>query len=187
MRAGLAFLILFITAVVAVSSCPTIITRDGWGARPATRRTNLRRPVPFVLIHHSAGNNCDNLSKCTSTVRNIQAYHMDSRRWSDIGYNFLIGGDGSVFEGRGWTRQGSHEPKYNANGLGICFLGNFQGEAPTAAAIESAKRLIDCGVSTNMISNNYKLIGHRQAKSTECPGNNLYNLIKKWKNWTPNP
>ncbi len=30
------------------------------------------------------------------------------RKYCDIGYNFLIGGDGNVYEGRGWDRQGSH-------------------------------------------------------------------------------
>jgi hypothetical protein len=30
------------------------------------------------------------------------------RQYCDIGYSFLIGGDGNVYEGRGWDRVGSH-------------------------------------------------------------------------------
>jgi peptidoglycan recognition protein len=30
--------------------------------------------------------------------------------WSDIGYNFIVGEDGNVYEGRGWTKVGAHAP-----------------------------------------------------------------------------
>ena len=33
---------------------------------------------------------------------------MELRHFDDIGYNFLIGGDGIVYEGRGWNKQGAH-------------------------------------------------------------------------------
>lgn len=33
---------------------------------------------------------------------------MESKNWDDIGYNFLVGGDGEVYEGRGWDKQGAH-------------------------------------------------------------------------------
>lgn len=39
---------------------------------------------------------------------------MESRNWWDIAYNFLIGGDGAVYEGRGWDSEGSHT-KGNTN------------------------------------------------------------------------
>lgn len=38
----------------------------------------------------------------------MQTYHIESKSWDDIGYNFLVGGDGSVYEGRGWDKQGAH-------------------------------------------------------------------------------
>lgn len=50
---------------------------------------------------------------------------MDHNGWDDIGYNFLVGDDGNIYEGRGWGIKGAHSPKYNANSLGICFIGNF--------------------------------------------------------------
>ena len=33
--------------------------------------------------------------------------------WRDIGYNFVIGGDGHVYEGRGWKVVGAHTSGYN--------------------------------------------------------------------------
>ena len=35
---------------------------------------------------------------------------MDSNGWFDIGYNFIVGEDGNVYEGRGWTKIGAHSP-----------------------------------------------------------------------------
>jgi peptidoglycan recognition protein len=58
-------------------------------------------------------------------VKGFQDYHMDTNGWSDIGYNFLVGGDGNIYEGRGWIRVGAHTPGYNINSMGICLIGNF--------------------------------------------------------------
>lgn len=50
---------------------------------------------------------------------------MDTKQWNDIGYNFLIGGDGNVYEGRGWGKHGAHSSPYNSKSIGICIIGNF--------------------------------------------------------------
>lgn len=50
---------------------------------------------------------------------------MVNQKWYDIGYNFLVGGDGNVYEGRGWDIHGAHLPELNSNSIGICLLGNF--------------------------------------------------------------
>lgn len=36
---------------------------------------------------------------CTFQVRTIQTFHIESRGWDDIGYNFLVGGDGAIYVG----------------------------------------------------------------------------------------
>lgn len=41
--------------------------------------------------------------------------------WDDIGYNFIVGEDGNVYEGRGWDIVGAHAGvnTYNQQSLGI--------------------------------------------------------------------
>uniref|UniRef100_A0A674JCU8 Peptidoglycan-recognition protein SC2-like n=1 Tax=Terrapene triunguis TaxID=2587831 RepID=A0A674JCU8_9SAUR len=109
----------------AQPGCPRIISRRQWGARPPRSRVPLRTPVPYVIIHHTAGNRCTSQASCIQQVRGIQNYHMDTLRWPDIGYNFLIGEDGNVYEGRGWRTVGAHAKNWNYKSLGFSFLGNF--------------------------------------------------------------
>lgn len=41
-------------------------------------------------------------------MRLIQNFHIESKDFDDIGYNFLVTGNGDVYEGRGWDKQGAH-------------------------------------------------------------------------------
>ena len=38
--------------------------------------------------------------------------------WADIGYSFLVGEDGNVYEGRGWSLAGAHCIGYNSKSIG---------------------------------------------------------------------
>lgn len=51
------------------------------------------------------------------------------RKFRDIGYNFLIGGDGRIYEGLGFGIRGEHAPRYNSQSIGIAFIGNFQSKS----------------------------------------------------------
>lgn len=42
--------------------------------------------------------------------------------WSDIGYSFLISENGWIYEGRGWTRVGSHRSGYNNRSIGKTYI-----------------------------------------------------------------
>ena len=110
-------------------ACPRIINRRGWGARPPLSVVRFpSSPVRFVVIHHGGSRAyCTNQNSCAAIVRGVQNYHMNNKRLRDIGYNFVVGEDGNVYEGRGWDTFGAHSPAYNRNGIGICIIGDFRG------------------------------------------------------------
>ena len=110
-------------------ACPSIISRRGWGARaPRSIARFPSSPVRFVVIHHGGSRAyCTTQSSCTAIVRGYQNHHMNIKGWLDIGYNFVVGEDGNVYEGRGWDNVGAHEPAYNGDGIGICIIGDFTG------------------------------------------------------------
>lgn len=174
-----AVLLLVLCAAVNAQDCPTIISRAQWGGKTPTCR-KMSTPVPNVIIHHTEGSFCNTRATCSAQARNIQNYHMNTRKWCDIGYNFLIGEDGVVYEGRGWTTIGAHATPVNPISIGIAFFGSFTSRVPNNAALNAAKQLIACGVAKNFIKRNYVLKGHRNVMSTSCPGNRLYNLITGW-------
>nr|DBA20385.1 TPA: hypothetical protein GDO54_017173 [Pyxicephalus adspersus] len=177
------FLLSVFFAIINAQRCPTIISRSQWGGRNPTCRTRLSTPVANVVIHHTEGAFCNSQSTCSAQVRNIQNYHMNTQKWCDIGYNFLIGEDGQVYEGRGWTTVGAHARSFNSKSIGISFIGSFTNRAPNSAALNVARQLIACGVPRNSIRRNYSLKGHRNVNPTSCPGNSLYRVIQGWPNF----
>ncbi|KAK7114626.1 hypothetical protein V1264_000659 [Littorina saxatilis] len=163
------------------TACPNIISREEWGARdPAKALEDMQGPAQYVFIHHGAGVSCTDKQDCIQQVQGYQNYHMDDHKWLDIGYNFVVGEDGNVYEARGWTAVGAHTQKYNHVGIGICVIGDFNRRLPNEAAQDTFRQLIQYGVEQGHISPGYTLKGHRDVGSTECPGNQLYKLIQSW-------
>lgn len=104
--------------------------------------------------------------------------------YADIGYNFLIGGDGAVYVGRGWDIEGEHTPGCNQKSICIAFIGNFDDVAPTKGQLCAAQKLIRQCVDLKKLSSFYNLYGQYQLKDTESPTKELYNIIRQWDNWT---
>lgn len=111
--------------------------RKTWEAREPTSHMELSKsPAPYVIIHHGGlEQHCHDQASCSEIVRFYQKLHMDERGWSDIGYNFVIGQDGSVYEGRGWDNTGAHAPGYNNRSIGICIIGDFSSQSTTRQLI----------------------------------------------------
>ena len=105
---------------------------------------------------------------------------------SEIFSSFLIGGDGNIYEGRGWNIQGAHTGGFNTVGYGVCFMGDFTDHNPTEQAIVAYNSLVECAVNTEKIVSDYNMFGHRQTKpegGTECPGDFFYQTIQTWSHW----
>lgn len=59
--------------------CPTIITRDEWGAMPPSHAMTLLTETPkYVFIHHGATSPCSTQQECSTRVRSYQTFHMSA-------------------------------------------------------------------------------------------------------------
>jgi hypothetical protein len=183
---------------------PDLVTRAQWGADESMRKPEPPEfaPITRLAVHHTAGQEGPDPK---ATVRAIYAYHTQSNGWNDIGYNFLVDSSGTVYEGR-WAREvpsgelpngedinglgvtGAHIAGNNTGTVGVALLGDFSGSAsPTRPAIESLQRVLawkadrhDIDVlGTTMWTSGERstLIGHRDAGSTACPGDRLYERL----------
>ncbi|XP_029039724.2 peptidoglycan-recognition protein LA-like isoform X1 [Osmia bicornis bicornis] len=164
------------------------VERSEWGAQPpSVQLTKMKLPVPYVIISHTATEFCTTQSECTFHVRFAQTFHIESRKWSDIGYNFLVGGDGYVYVGRSWDYMGSHAFGFNNISIGISFIGTFNSVIPPKNQLYAAQRVIELGVEHGKISPDYKLLGHRQVSRTLSPGDALFSIIQTWPHWSSTP
>lgn len=106
-----------------------IVNRTEWGAKPSKQVEHFEGPAPYVIIHHSyLPAACNSKDTCIGAMKEMQRFHQVDRGWNDIGYSFGIGGDGEVYEGRGFNVIGAHAPRYNNRSVGICLIGDWSSE-----------------------------------------------------------
>ncbi|KAF7282616.1 peptidoglycan-recognition protein 2-like [Rhynchophorus ferrugineus] len=169
------------------SVCPEIVSKQSWNASAPVGVDYLIVPVKNVIIHHTVSDECLTKEDCATLLQNIQNFHIDQMEFHDIGYNFLIGGDGRVYEGAGWHKVGAHTRGYNSRSLGIAFIGDYSSKLPSPNMIEAAKSLLKCGVEIGEIDLNYVAFGGRQVSATASPGNKLYRELRTWPHYTSSP
>jgi len=60
-------------------------------------------PVDRIIIHHTAGWYKKTKQEGIKYMQAVHKYHALNLRWTDIGYHYLIDGEGNIYEGRaGW-------------------------------------------------------------------------------------
>ena len=135
---------------------------DGWGYDPYPETPSRRDEI---VLHHN-GSTPVQPGGAGAKMRSMHADHK-SRGWAGIGYNFVIFQDGSVWEGRGYGLVGAHCPGHNLRGIGIqLHVGGRQ--VPTPVAMTSLVTMIS--YTERVYSREMRLLGHRDAYSTDCPG-----------------
>ena len=80
---------------------PAYENRDDWcpdGSCPPNSSPDFTN-VTHLIVHHSAGVN--SAADWAAVVRSIWDFHVITRGWSDIGYNWLVAPTGVIYEGRG--------------------------------------------------------------------------------------
>jgi peptidoglycan-recognition protein LB len=108
-----------------LATFPTV-SRSEWKARDAKLVETFSGPIPFVIIHHSyIPSACSTEQECGAAMRTMQDMHQKQNGWNDIGYSFAVGGDGRVYQGRGYNVIGAHAPRYNDKSIGICLIGDW--------------------------------------------------------------
>ena len=132
----------------------------------------------YIVVHHSAGP--------TGDMDLLQRVHRE-RQPNDpvdiVPYHFVIGNGrgiemGTVIETERWTRKlwGAHlrGAVRNANGIGVCLIGNYQTdtvpEGQYDALVSLVRRLMaDHGIRPKNVS----LHGQTPGEQTLCPGKNF--------------
>uniref|UniRef100_A0A453Z2Z8 Peptidoglycan recognition protein family domain-containing protein n=1 Tax=Anopheles quadriannulatus TaxID=34691 RepID=A0A453Z2Z8_ANOQN len=149
-----------------------LVTRTEWLAQPPREElTDLKLPVNNVIIAHTATEGCTTQAACRLRVRLIQEFHMDGKNYDDITYNFLIGGDGHIYEGRNWHKIGATIPGYNSRSITVGFVGEYNyGGKPTKKQIELLKYLLHFGAKERHLKEGYRIYASEQLDPTVGTG-----------------
>ena len=97
-----------------------------------------------------------------------QTTWIEGRGWAEIGYHFLIGETGAIYEGRALQVRGTHVEEHNTGTVGVCLIGDFNFEPPAERQVTAALRLIRWLAAELGLTH---LAGHSEFNpATDCPG-----------------
>lgn len=159
-----------------------VIARADWGA-DATTCTSTEDDWYRMAIHHTAGSQTYG-GTVQGAVQALQAYALSTGEYCDIPYQFLVGYDGSLWEGRPYDYySGATGGGNNDGNAAVCFLGCYHpsdcstSHSVTEAMMESGQILVQTVASLNEIpSTEDSIRGHRDwpDNATACPGDWLH-------------
>jgi hypothetical protein len=190
----------------AATSQPRIVSRAGWGADESIRRAApaYSDTVKAAFVHHTVQSNGYSPSESAALIRSDYLYHVRTRGWNDIGYNFLVDRYGRVFEGRygGITRAvlGAHAGGFNTDSTGVALLGTFTTSRPTAPMLAALERLLAWKLDLTHVDPTgltvltsagganvrypagrrvvvHTILGHGATSYTTCPGSPTLRLL----------
>lgn len=168
-----------LTTAPSDSDADVFIPREKWRGVDAINSTTVP-PATLVVVKHTGGPQCTNAIECSARVREIQKEHMDMYKYPDISYNFIIGGDGKIYIGRGYNVQNQGRN----DSLDIAFIGNFSISKPSDSMLQSGIRTLIKGVAPGIGGINffeYRVVSHNQTEKTDSPGKYLYKEVTQWR------
>lgn len=150
-----------------------IVSRSEWGARHDRGAGPAPLPAKYLHVHHAVTKAING----PGIIRQIEQTGED-RFGRGISYTFAITPDGTVYEGHGIDREGTHTRGRNKTGRAIVFVGQFHPAEkaipatwPTPEALEACAQLVAHGYREVWWPDQITS-GHRDAPgaSTACPG-----------------
>lgn len=119
-----------------------------------------------IIIHHTATPTGKEytLEQCNRDHR--------ARGFEGCGYSAIISPTGELIESRGYRRIGAHARGFNSRFLGVAIVGT--GSA-NQHQLDALRKYIQ---ATEIAFGKMRILGHRDVGRTECPGENIYQLIQ---------
>jgi hypothetical protein len=182
-------------------SKPAVVSRTQWGCpegQNSPRRPPVYAPVTHIIIHQTeTPNRPGPYTDYAGWVRSVWNFHTNILWWGDVGYNYLIDPNGTIYEGRagGDDVVGIHDT-HNRGSMAVGFIGCYGNcdarrltvAEPTQKMLDSAMELMAWKVSQRGLNpggltpydglpNIPTIAGGRDVVMTTSPGDNLYNKL----------
>jgi peptidoglycan recognition protein LC len=103
----------------------------------------------------------------------------------DIPFNFLIGGDGNAYEGRGFTHEGeipesNSTSSFNDVGIIVAFIGTFDKQRPSETQISTFKAFLENSLGKDFVTRNFALVAQDQVTNSNLPALGLLEVLKEF-------
>jgi hypothetical protein len=122
--------------------------------------------ITGIVIHHTAWEYDDPYE----SIREIYKFHTLDRKWGDIGYNFLIADDGTIFEWRAWWEKAvaAHTKRNNIWNIGISLMWNYNHDHIPEKQQKSLEQLMKYIIEKYEINIHTKKYFHEDCIKSEC-------------------
>ena len=133
------------------------------------------RPINKIIVHCTA-----TPEGRAHTVKDVDTWHRQ-RGFNGIGYHYLIGLNGEVWEGRPIEKAGAHTEGYNSSSIGIAYVGGMDKEMknPKDTRTQAQKDSLSKLLKELVIKfPNAEIYGHRDFAKKACPSFDAKNEYK---------
>ena len=128
-----------------------------------------KRAITEIIIHCTATPEGKDY-----TIDDVRRWHKD-RGFSDVGYHYVIGRHGEVWEGRDVDIQGAHcaAGGHNRNSIGVCYVGgisSLNGKAKDTRTLAQKAAMLNLLNELLETYPNAKIYGHHDfERNKDCP------------------
>jgi len=138
------------------------------------------RDINRIILHCSA-----TPEGAKFTAADIRSWHL-ARGWSDIGYHYVIGLDGTVESGRCISKQGAHTKGHNKDSIGICYIGGVDADRRPCNTLTAHQHLAIrrlCRSLCRVLNKPLQLHGHNEYSSKACPSFAIADEFEQLRRW----
>ena len=145
----------------------------------ASQRLRVPHEITSITLHHTGSPQPMTMDDdAVKYLQDLFKWGQEARNWWDLPYHYLIGRDGTIYEGRDNRYAGETNTRYDTRGhLLIAVMGNYDKQEPTEEQIQAITDLTTWTADRYDLSAQ-KISGHYQLANTGCPGASLRKLIE---------
>ena len=131
------------------------------------------RKINLIVVHCSATPEGRDV-----TAADINKMHI-ARGFKKIGYHYVVRLDGTVETGRKENEIGAHAKGYNANSIGVCYVGGLSSDGKTPKDTRTPAQKSALKKLLHTLKQRYpdaRIVGHRDLS----PDTNHNGKVDKW-------
>jgi LysM repeat protein len=157
-----------------------LVHRADWTNVQVKGNNTAMDGVSRITVHHTGEHPGLEGVPEVEVLRRIEHYHQHERGWAAIGYHYIVGKGGRVYEGRPVRYQGAHVSGANEHNLGISVVGDYMAKLPNATQLGALDAFLTDSRLRFRVPKS-RVYGHRELGQSQCPGDALFGWVRQYR------